>query len=512
MPRPTALLRALALAVMLLAGTLAAADQRPAGIAWHGGSVDSAFARAKKENRPVFMYWGAVWCPPCNRLKATLFKRPDFIARMRDFVPVYVDGDAPDAQTISGRFKVRGYPTTLVFLPNGNELTRLPGEASPERYLDVLAAANKATRPMADAMRRALDKPSSLSPAEWRLLAWYSWETDEQAVTGKAGAAEIVGQLAGRCPAGEATREACDRLLMKGLLLAAQPTPGKKDAPRTATATEAAAFEALLATPERIRANLDVVLEAPPAITRLLRARGSDLAARWDAVLAGIARDSGVPYLERLAALDGRIGLVRIDDEHAALPAELLTDVRKLARETDQAVTDANERQAVISAAADLLASADQPGEAMQLLTAELPRSHSPYYHMLALASIARQTGDKATALAWHAKAHEAARGDATRLQWGASHVRALIDLAPDDGERIVATTLALLGEVSPKASSFEGRNRAVLEKLSAKLSAWGKEPAHAGDWTKVRAAWSALCDKLPQRGTQRQTCQAMTS
>ena len=507
MPRFSTLLSTFVLAVTLLASAIAVADQRPAGIAWHDGSVDSAFARARKENRPVFMYWGAVWCPPCNRLKATLFKRPDFIARMRDFVPVYVDGDAPDAQAVSSRFKVRGYPTTLVFLPNGRELTRLPGEAGPERYLDVLAAANKATRPMADAMRRALDTPKSVSAAEWRMLAWYSWETDEQSVAGKAGPADLVGRLATRCPTEAATGNACDRLLMKGLLLAVQPVPGKKAAPRDATAAEVAAFERLLSNPARSRESLDIVLEAPPAITRLMRARGSDPAARWDALLAGIARDGSIPYLERLAALDGRVGLIRIDDEQAALPAELIADVRSLVRETDQAITDSNERQAVISAAADLLATADLPAEAMQLLTAELPRSHSPYYHMLGLASIARQSGDKATALDWYAKAHEAARGDATRLQWGASHVRALIDLAPNDGERIVATTLALLGEISPKASSFEGRNQAVLAKLSAKLSAWGKEPAHSRDWLKIRESWQALCSRLPENSAHRRTC-----
>ena len=456
------------------------------------------------------MYWGAVWCPPCNRLKATLFKRPDFIARMRDFVPVYVDGDAPDAQAISSRFKVRGYPTTLVFLANGRELTRLPGEAAPERFLEVLAEAHKANHPMADTLHRALDRPTSLTPAEWRLLAWYSWETDERSIAGKAGPADLVGRLATRCPDGEATHESCARLLMKGLLLAAQPAPGKKAAAREATDAEVAAFDQLLATPARIRQNLDMVIEAPVAIARLMRGRGNDATSRWDAVLADIARDVAVPHLERLTALDGRIGLVRIDDEHAALPTALVTDIRNLVRDTDQAITDTNERQAVISSAADLLASAGQTAEAMQLLTAELPRSHSPYYHMLALASIARQAGDKAAALEWYAKAHEAARGEATRLQWGASHVRALIELAPDDGPRIVATTIGLLNEVSPKASSFEGRNRAVLEKLSGKLSAWGKEPARRSEWQRIRGAWSAWCDKLPRTGTQRQACQAM--
>ena len=32
-------------------------------IAWFGGSVEEAFAYAKANDKPIFLYWGAVWCP-----------------------------------------------------------------------------------------------------------------------------------------------------------------------------------------------------------------------------------------------------------------------------------------------------------------------------------------------------------------------------------------------------------------------------------------------------------------
>ena len=89
-----------------------------AGIAWKNATndaeVDAAFALAKSESKPVFVYWGAKWCPPCNQVKATLFNRQDFIERSRAFVPVYVDGDSPGAQKLGARFKVSGYPTRKV--------------------------------------------------------------------------------------------------------------------------------------------------------------------------------------------------------------------------------------------------------------------------------------------------------------------------------------------------------------------------------------------------------------
>lgn len=72
---------------------------KAAGIDWvhSDGSLDAAFARAKAENKPLFLYWGAVWCPPCNQVKATIFNRQDFIEKSKLFVPVYLDGDSKGA-------------------------------------------------------------------------------------------------------------------------------------------------------------------------------------------------------------------------------------------------------------------------------------------------------------------------------------------------------------------------------------------------------------------------------
>src|SRR5947209_6474674 len=150
----------LASALVLSAPACARAPDAHSGIAWQVASsdaeVDRAFALARQEGKPVFLYWGAVWCPPCNQVKATLFSRPDFVERTRAFVPVYVDGDKPGAQKVAARFKVSGYPTMVVFKPDGSEITRLPGEVDPERYLLTLAAGLNAEVPVKELVKRGL--------------------------------------------------------------------------------------------------------------------------------------------------------------------------------------------------------------------------------------------------------------------------------------------------------------------------------------------------------------------
>ena len=80
------------------------------GVAWSyaasDAEVDAAVVRARRESKPVFVYWGAKWCPPCNQLQATLFNRQDFIERSRAFIAVYVHDDQPGAQKLGTRFAV----------------------------------------------------------------------------------------------------------------------------------------------------------------------------------------------------------------------------------------------------------------------------------------------------------------------------------------------------------------------------------------------------------------------
>src|ERR1700692_4965629 len=91
--------------LMVTSALLVACGQRapvaavaPHEIVWFKGTMEQAIAAAQQRNRPLLVYWGAVWCPYCQALKKTVFTRADFIEKSNLFIPVYLDGDLPGAQ------------------------------------------------------------------------------------------------------------------------------------------------------------------------------------------------------------------------------------------------------------------------------------------------------------------------------------------------------------------------------------------------------------------------------
>ena len=479
------------------------------GIAWQKGDVDAAFAAAKAQHKPVFLYWGAVWCPPCNQVKATIFNRQDFIERSRFFVPVYIDGDSASAQRLGDRFKVSGYPTMILFTPDGGEITRLPGEVEVDQYMRVLAMGMNGARPVKETLAAALSPGvggSALSADDWRMLAYYSWDTDENTLVAAKALSPTLERLAKACPATQPDTAA--RLRLRALVAAAtaKDVKPREDKPAAADLTR------LLADPRLARENFDLLTyyadKVVAYVTPPKSAARAELAAEWNAVLERFVADSTLSTADRLSAISGRIALAKLDaPKGAPLPDPLLQTVRDQVARADRETTDPYARQAVISAAADALSDADLMRASDALLEAELKRSHSPYYFMLDLAANAKKRGDKATALDWEQKAYTAADGPATRLQWGVHYVNALIELTPQDEARIEHAAKSVIGELDPTPDTFYERNRRGLERMGGKLAAWNAQRRHEPAMARIRAQMAAVCAKLPAADPARATC-----
>ncbi len=496
----------------------AGAAQGSAGIAWVQGSteaeVDAAFARAQAERKPLFLYWGAKWCPPCNQVQATLFNRADFVARSRAFVPVYIDGDSPGAQKLGTRFKVRGYPTMVLFASDGRELTRLPGEVDAVQYTEVLTLGMNAQRPLKAVLADARTGAGKLSPADWRMLAFYSWDTDEQQLVPKDQVPALLKQLAERIPAAQA--DTADRLLLQALAAA-----GNDKSPPVADAASRDRVLKLLADPTRSRAQMDVLSNRAPDLARALTAAGSAersaLKTRFDTTLRALARDSSLSRADRLTAQLARVQLLRLDvpkGQTVALPDTLLAEVRDQVARDDREISNGYERQAVITTGAYVLGQAGLMDASDALLKANLAKSHSPYYLMSALASNARQRGDTADALRWYEEAHKKSVGPATRLQWGASHVTALVELAPQDTARIERAAQQVFADAAAQPNAFYERSARSLQRVGAKLSGWASaapagSPASA-TLQRLQQQLDGICQALPAGDPQRAVCDGL--
>lgn len=482
-------------------------------VAWLFAATDAdierAFARARNERKSVLVYWGAKWCPPCNQLKATLFNRQDFIERSGSFISVNIDGDLPGAQKLGARFKVRGYPTLILFRGDGAEITRLPGEVDAPQVMQLLQLGLTGGRPVLSVLADAR-AGKTLSGNEWRLLAYYSWETDEQRLVPSAELADLLAALAAASPAG--IPEVSSRLWLKAI---AARDAGKGGKPEAALRER---VHNLLNDAAAARAHMDVLTGSAASIAKVLAPRpGAErlaLLAAFNSALTRLEADATLSRADRLNALQARVDLARLDQAkdvfQPVLPRALVTEVRAHVARVDREITDGYERQAVITAAADLLGQCGLWRESDELLKANLSKSHSPYYLMSQLAGNARKRGSRGEALRWYEAAFERSEGSATRLQWGASYASALVDLAPRDFARIEAVVSTILQEATLQPNSFYERSARSLLRIGGKLASWNGKRERSDVMLRLQKRVDEMCAKLDAGDPQRASCEGL--
>ena len=489
----------------------AAAIDETAGIDWFDGSVEEAFAAAEREDKPLFLYWGAEWCPYCKQVKATIFTRRDVIRRTRQFVAVELDGDDPAAQQAGEGFGVAGYPTMIVFMPDGEELTRIPNGLNLEAYADIFDLALNAIRPVADLVRAAL-AGESLEDREWQQLAVYSWGQDNQRALGEFDVRDVFGALANACPGSAGS--ACSRLAMNHIEAAIDAAG---DTPLDSAIRDAAVDELMLMLEDErlIAANLDAVLHAGTDFTGALTESGSEARARladhWQAVMASLADDPRLSTVEQFYAAYGPVGFLRLDDPEAVIPEGTQDALRDRVAKAMANTTDPIERHVVTTTAASLLRAVDLPDEASVLLEGELAQSRQPYYLMSVLASTAEANDDNTSALSWRKRAYETATGESTRFRWGYGYVVGLIRLAPESTDEIEAVTAQMFAELEDPATAFYGGTGARAERLSSALLEWANSDDNADDrvaaLARLREKTSSVCAAIPPDEAGRERC-----
>ena len=140
MPLPTAAFLLLLLAFFLAAAPApVAGDDYPAGsrIAWNEFDP-TLFARARTENRPLFLYFHGQWCTWCRDFQDESLEHDDVVDVIREgYIPVLIDLDR--RRDLFTRYGGRGLPFVVIVDAHDDVRGRFTGHVGPADLSRVLA-------------------------------------------------------------------------------------------------------------------------------------------------------------------------------------------------------------------------------------------------------------------------------------------------------------------------------------------------------------------------------------
>jgi thiol-disulfide isomerase/thioredoxin len=476
----------------------------PASIDWYTGSVESAFATARAQNKPVFLYWGAKWCPPCHELKATVFSRPDFIEKLKLFIPVYLDGDDAGAQKWGDTFGVTGYPTVLVLRADQSELARISGGMDLAQYSEVLDSVLGDVRPVGTilAALKARDA-GALSRDDCHRLAYYGWDLTDEVNAKFSALSATLAQAAARCPTGTEADRA--RLIVMAASLAAdgEATPlaaGK--APGQRLVRLIGQVDGILKNPTIADSIADAIGDLDESFFQAIARMRPEEAAAWNQryarVMAAAAADPRFSVADHLYFLNSELTATKaLDPQHKIAP-DLVAQAHQRIDAALAGKLDEHARASVVNAALNILDLLGDDDRAYAMTREQMAQSKSPYYYMLDLASLDEKHGHPDSAVNWLAQAYTQSQGAATRFQWGTDYLMGLIRMKPADDARIRTAGLQVLAELAGPDRIYR-RTRERLQRLGHALEKWNAAGDHAATIAALRQRMDGICRQIPK-------------
>jgi thioredoxin-like negative regulator of GroEL len=139
------------------AGVVAApaSPQRAArGLLRFTDSYERGFAEARRERKPMLLFFTAEWCHYCHQMADESFTNPHVVALSEKFICVLVDADA--CSDVCRQFRVSRFPTIQFLSPSGVLLNRLEGKLPVHKVTMEMQAA------LQSVARRSNGRPSTI--------------------------------------------------------------------------------------------------------------------------------------------------------------------------------------------------------------------------------------------------------------------------------------------------------------------------------------------------------------
>lgn len=148
--------RSALISTLLLLAVFGAHAKAPSQIPWQPWT-DAAFAEAKKNGKLLILDLEAVWCHWCHVMDEKTYADPNVVKLIKDhFIPLRVDQDArPD---LSRRYQDYGWPATIFFNADGQEIVKRAGYIEPQAMARLLQAIVDDPTPEAAALDTGIQK------------------------------------------------------------------------------------------------------------------------------------------------------------------------------------------------------------------------------------------------------------------------------------------------------------------------------------------------------------------
>jgi thiol:disulfide interchange protein len=104
-------------------------------IPWRNGFA-AARAESASSGKPVFAYFTASWCGPCQAMKDTTWANAGVEEALREYVPVKVDVD--EQSKVAMEYGAQSIPKFTVLDAEGNVVKSTEGYMNPEEFLEWL--------------------------------------------------------------------------------------------------------------------------------------------------------------------------------------------------------------------------------------------------------------------------------------------------------------------------------------------------------------------------------------
>jgi thiol:disulfide interchange protein len=103
--------------------------------------LDQALAEARRQHRPVAIFFVTPWCGWCRRLERDTLPDASVRAELANWYTVKYDADKGAGRSAAARYHVDGFPTVAFVDSAGQDAGQAAGYADPGRFLAKLRAA-----------------------------------------------------------------------------------------------------------------------------------------------------------------------------------------------------------------------------------------------------------------------------------------------------------------------------------------------------------------------------------